>query len=1041
MTFSLPLASSTPMRTSALWIAVLALAVTAQAQTTFTVTSAADAGAGSLRQAITDANANAGADVIAFNLAGAGPHILDLDSDLPPVTDPITIDGLTQTGAQCGAWPATLQVVLVGEGISLDTDDSLVRGLVVQAASFAVAISGSRNAVECMFIGTNAAGTDATSQQRMRSTYATLQPASGETCSGNRFGGPAVSQRNVFGSSGVSGVSDACNGTVYQGNYFGISAAGDDAPFSVFKPHLSLAGLDYVIGGSAPGEGNAFARGDLLGSAGSVQMGSGRVQGNTFGTLPDGSPLPNLEQDVLRGGAYGLNLGPVFGEATDVLVGGTAPGAGNLFQGLAFGAIRARFGQNETPKRVAILGNRMYDNHNFRGTGRELTLQVDIGEPGARRDYSGILDGNTSAIPPRPDLADLPTLTDASSARVRGTLQHTPGQSYRIEAFAGGGCGLQRMGKARFFLGAFDVTTDGSGLATFDETIATSSVPAGEVVAVTATSVIDGSAENGLTSELSACAPTPSDSLLVTVPYDFSTGFAGEFYSVLPGSLPFALQTAEAREGADVIRFAIPTDQDLPGCDATTGVCEIIVSQTVVTHPVTIDGLSQPGASCDTWPASLGIALVGTDGGSALVFESDDGRANAAGSELRGVAVYGASFAQVRVNGGAFRLTCSHIGTDASGTKARGGRHGVYIAHAFDTREAGTVQIGGPALSDRNLISGSTRGIHIRGGRDNLLPVRIENNWIGPDANGDAGIGNVYGIDVDTGVDAVTRIGGTENGMGNVIAHNEIVGIVLQEETNVGIDKSTRNVSILGNAIYANDADSDPRQVGPPIQLSPARAPLPNDPGDADEGANRRQNTPVITSAGALGGGLQVSYRVDTDPANATYPLRVEFFEATTDDVETGARRYLGHDTYTAADFGTGADKDVRVPARGGLVGGEVVVATATDADGNTSELSATSVSVGDESEAEGRQLELAVGPNPAHGAVSVRWTLPVAGPVDLRVFDVLGREVAVLHASSTMPSGVHDFLWDASGAAPGVYGIRLQAGPEVRMRRLTVVR
>ena len=37
---------------------------------TYTVTSTADSGAGTLRQAILDANANPGADTIAFNITG-----------------------------------------------------------------------------------------------------------------------------------------------------------------------------------------------------------------------------------------------------------------------------------------------------------------------------------------------------------------------------------------------------------------------------------------------------------------------------------------------------------------------------------------------------------------------------------------------------------------------------------------------------------------------------------------------------------------------------------------------------------------------------------------------------------------------------------------------------------------------------------------------------------------------------------------------------------------------------------------------------------
>ena len=45
---------------------------------TFTVTSDADVGPGSLRQAVADALANAGDDIVAFDLPGPGPHVIDL---------------------------------------------------------------------------------------------------------------------------------------------------------------------------------------------------------------------------------------------------------------------------------------------------------------------------------------------------------------------------------------------------------------------------------------------------------------------------------------------------------------------------------------------------------------------------------------------------------------------------------------------------------------------------------------------------------------------------------------------------------------------------------------------------------------------------------------------------------------------------------------------------------------------------------------------------------------------------------------------------
>jgi len=51
---------------------ILGVAGPALSATTFTVTNTNDSGAGSLRQAILDANAAAGADTIAFNVSGTG---------------------------------------------------------------------------------------------------------------------------------------------------------------------------------------------------------------------------------------------------------------------------------------------------------------------------------------------------------------------------------------------------------------------------------------------------------------------------------------------------------------------------------------------------------------------------------------------------------------------------------------------------------------------------------------------------------------------------------------------------------------------------------------------------------------------------------------------------------------------------------------------------------------------------------------------------------------------------------------------------------
>ena len=78
--------------------------------------------------------------------------------------------------------------------------------------------------------------------------------------------------------------------------------------------------------------------------------------------------------------------------------------------------------------------------------------------------------------------------------------------------------------------------------------------------------------------------------------------------------------------------------------------------------------------------------------------------------------------------------------------------------------------------------------------------------------------------------------------------------------------------------------------------------------------------------------------------------------------------------------------------------------------------------------------------PNPTGGRVRVAFSTPAPGPVRLAVYDALGRTVAVL-ADGPRSAGEHTSTWDASGAAAGVYLVRLEAGGAVRTRTATVVR
>src|SRR5438105_5790153 len=116
----------------------------AHAAVTFTVTNTNDSGAGSLRQAILDANANPGTDMISFNIPGGGSHVITPASALPTITDPVEIDGYTQAGASPNTLldgdNAVLLIELNGSniggftltpGLQINASNCEVRGLVI----------------------------------------------------------------------------------------------------------------------------------------------------------------------------------------------------------------------------------------------------------------------------------------------------------------------------------------------------------------------------------------------------------------------------------------------------------------------------------------------------------------------------------------------------------------------------------------------------------------------------------------------------------------------------------------------------------------------------------------------------------------------------------------------------------------------------------------------------------------------------------------------------------------------------------------------
>jgi hypothetical protein len=510
----------------------------------------AEDGLVSLREAIIFANANAGLDTITFNISGGGVHTIALTSALPIITDAVVIDGYTQPGASpntsINGNNAVLLIELNGSnagavsGLNISAGGSTVRGLVLNGfgGEGAIYLTGAGgNVVAGNFIGTDASGT-AAGPANFRGIF-----VSGS--SNNVIGGTNPGDRNVVSASqhiGIDIAFGAANNLV-QGNYIGTDKTGTSALGNAVVGVFINNSPGNIIGGTTAGARNIISGHSLsAGSQGvSIAGGAGStgnlVQGNYIGTDVTGTvALGNSTGINIAQGAQGNTIGGNAAGSANVISGNTGVGVqlsdggtsgntiagnfigtditgtlnlGNATHGVlingasgntigganaADGNVIARNGLEGVTIFVgsgnAILRNSIYSNGGF---------EIDFGGNGFTPNDPG--DGDIGAN----DLQNFPVLTlatpDPGGTHVTGTLNSAPNTTYRIEFFQSDIVDGNGVGEGKVFLAFQDVTTDGSGNATFS-VVVPASLAVGQFVTATAT---NSSLHN--TSEFSIAAP------------------------------------------------------------------------------------------------------------------------------------------------------------------------------------------------------------------------------------------------------------------------------------------------------------------------------------------------------------------------------------------------------------------------------------------------------------------------------------------------------------------------------------------------------
>jgi predicted extracellular nuclease len=78
--------------------------------------------------------------------------------------------------------------------------------------------------------------------------------------------------------------------------------------------------------------------------------------------------------------------------------------------------------------------------------------------------------------------------------------------------------------------------------------------------------------------------------------------------------------------------------------------------------------------------------------------------------------------------------------------------------------------------------------------------------------------------------------------------------------------------------------------------------------------------------------------------------------------------------------------------------------------------------------------------PNPFNPSTTIRYAIPATGMTSLKIYNILGQEVATL-VNEVLPAGVYTVRFDASSLASGLYFFRIQSGSFSQVKKMVLVK
>ncbi|MGA2799646.1 MAG: Ig-like domain repeat protein, partial [Thermoguttaceae bacterium] len=863
---------------------------------TYTVTNTADSGPGSLRQAITDANANLGTDTIAFSIASAGVQTISPTTLFPSISGTVILDATTQPG-----YAGTPLIEISGGGtlsqgfkLTSSSSGSTVEGFTINRfASYGILEQGSGNLITKNWIGTDKTGLAAAANGYAIQLTGNSNNIVNNVLSGNSTGG-------VY----INGVT----GTIVTGNYIGLNYLGTATIANHYGLRVSsctgtiIGGLSsadrniisgstsngiYMTGGSSNTIENNYIGTDYTGTIGFGNAGSNvsisSSDNNVIGAPGAGNVIDasggqgikivGATGTLIQGNYVGVNAagtGPLgnsadavwLNNAVNTTVGGTTTGAGNilansLFVTVSFNGVKI----TGTSTGNAVLGNSIYGNSG---------LGIDLGGDGLTAN-----NGTTNASLPNNDM-DFPVIVHAwlngDALTVSGYVGSAPNQSTfanaRVEFFKSDN-DPSGYGQGSKYLNYLPTDANGN----FSGTITVSGLAKGDKITATATDAGNNTSEFGPNIVTAGITVTPVSGLTTT-----EAGGTAHFTVVLDSQptadVTIGISSSNLTEGTvSVPSLTFTTDNwNLAQSVTVTGVDNHFVDVDTGYTILTAAAVSADANYNDLDPSDVSITTTDNDTYNTIYVDTNsdisdgdttsiaalyankgldgmislreaitaaDNTANGPGGpdriyfnisgggvhtispasalpfildttildattqtgyngtpliEINGAASEGTALKLSGISGGSTikgftinrctdygvwiqsdgnTISNNWVGLDYTGTTASANRYGIYISSSTNNIV-------------HNVLSGNSDGIYFGNVADNNI---IAANFVGTNPAGTAAIGNGYGVRIKTGTG--NTIGGTTAADRNIISGN----------TNNAIYISSAGNTVIGNYV------------------------------------------------------------------------------------------------------------------------------------------------------------------------------------------------------------------------------------------------